>query len=40
MKLTEDEIIEKYVKNDVGIAIERLFFHMKTNLLVYHVDSM
>ena len=39
MKLTEDEILQKYAKI-VVIVIEILFYHMNMNLLVSHVDSM
>ena len=38
MKPSEDEIIGKYEKI-VDIAIEKLFFHTNTSLLVFRVDS-
>ena len=36
MELTEDETIQKYA-NNMGIAIEILFYHTNMNLLAFHV---
>ena len=36
MILSEDEIIQNMLKS-VGIVTETLYYHMKTNGLVFHV---
>ena len=39
MEITEDEIIQKMLKN-VSTAIETLYYHMNKILLASHADIM
>ena len=38
MELSEDEIFEKKMKNNVAIVIETHYYHTNTNLLAFHAD--